>query len=57
MKDIKKEKFSQYLLRILACPEDKAGLDYNLEKNILICKKCRKEYKIKNNIPIFYEND
>lgn len=52
-----KNRLSKDLLEILACPDDKAGLDYYPEKNILICKKCQKEYKIINNIPIFYEND
>jgi len=38
------------LLEVLACPEDKSELDYKKEK--LICKKCKRVFKIEDNIPI-----
>ncbi|HLD16074.1 MAG TPA: Trm112 family protein [Candidatus Nanoarchaeia archaeon] len=39
------------LLDILACPKCKGNLNYNKTK--LSCKKCKKDYKIKEGIPIF----
>ena len=39
------------LLGILACPVCKLNLEYN--KKQLKCNKCKKNYKIKNNIPMF----
>ncbi len=38
------------LLKILACPVCKG--DLKLEKNKLICLSCKKEYEIKEGIPI-----
>lgn len=40
------------LLDILACPVCKSDLKYNKDKTSLICIKCKKEYKIKEGIPI-----
>ena len=42
---------SKVLLKILICPKCKSSLEHN--KNELACNKCKKEYEIKNNIPIF----
>ena len=38
------------LLKILACPECKSNLKY--KNNTLTCIKCKKVYKIEDNIPI-----
>lgn len=51
MKDDKKI-LNKKLLDIIACPIDKAELEYNEEKNKLICVECKKEYNIKNGVPI-----
>ncbi|PIP14183.1 MAG: hypothetical protein COX48_02115 [bacterium (Candidatus Stahlbacteria) CG23_combo_of_CG06-09_8_20_14_all_34_7] len=40
------------LLAILACPKCKGDLDYDSEKEILICKKDKIYFEVKNNIPI-----
>lgn len=47
------KRISEELLNYLACPNDRAGLIYNEEKNTLLCSKCQKEYTIKNGIPLF----
>ena len=44
---IKKE-----LLDILCCPKCKGELAYKQEEHILLCKKCGKQYIVKNDIPI-----
>ena len=44
---IKKE-----ILDILACPKCKWNVKYDKKKNIIICDKCKKDYEIKNDIPI-----
>ena len=38
------------LLDILACPACKG--DVELKENKIVCKKCRKKYPIRNDIPI-----
>ena len=42
------------LLEILACPICKSNVKYDSKKNIIKCenKKCNKNYKIEDNIPI-----
>jgi len=57
MKKIKssKDKFDTKLLEILACPVCKSDLQYKKQKNVLYCKKCKKEYPIKDGIPVFIE--
>ncbi len=55
MKKIKKENkmaVSEELLNILACPQCKGDIYLNVEKNGLICDKCRLEYEIRDDIPI-----
>ncbi len=47
-----KKKFNEELLEILACPVCKSEVEYNKEKNILVCKKCKREYRIEDGIPI-----
>ncbi|HIH26064.1 Trm112 family protein [Candidatus Woesearchaeota archaeon] len=44
---IKKE-----LLEILACPKCKGNVKYEKKKDIIRCNKCKKDYEIKNDIPI-----
>ncbi len=44
------------LLKILACPICKGNLIYDKTASMLICKKCRKKFKIKEGIPILLPN-
>jgi len=37
---------------ILACPKCKSSLEYDSKKDILKCLQCRREFEIKNGIPI-----
>jgi uncharacterized protein YbaR (Trm112 family) len=43
---------SNELLEILACPKCKGDLDYLVDKNQLVCNKCRLIYSIKDGIPV-----
>ena len=47
-----KDPIPKELFDILACPLCKAGLKYNKEKTKLECSKCKKEYDIKDGVPI-----
>ena len=40
------------LLDILACPKCKGDLEYDREKNKLICNSCKLRYKVEDDIPI-----
>jgi uncharacterized protein YbaR (Trm112 family) len=42
------------LLKILACPDDKADVKYKKsgKKESLVCSKCKRIFEIKDNIPI-----
>lgn len=42
------------LLDVLCCPACKSDLDYRRKQNKLVCKgkKCAREYKIEDGIPI-----
>ena len=40
------------LFDILACPACRSDLKYNKSKTALVCAKCKKEYPIKEGIPI-----
>ncbi|MDD3803679.1 MAG: Trm112 family protein [bacterium] len=40
------------LLEILACPKCKGDLEYDEKNDILICRKDRIYFEVKNNIPI-----
>jgi len=40
------------LLKILACPQCKGALQYDLGHDKLICQKCRLKYPIEKDIPI-----
>ncbi len=40
------------LLEVLACPVCKGELEYNSEKEILVCRNCRVYYEVKEGIPV-----
>ena len=40
------------LLEILVCPQCKGELEYDKEKQQLICHACRLKYRIEDDIPI-----
>ncbi len=40
------------LFDILACPMCKADLKYNKNKTKLVCTKCKKDYEIRDGIPV-----
>ena len=40
------------LLEILACPKCKGDLEYDEEKDQLICRQCRLIYRVEDDIPI-----
>lgn len=44
--------FDKELLKILACPKCKGDLEYVDEPESLVCKKCGRNYEIKDGIPI-----
>lgn len=46
---------SKELLDVLACPEDKSEVE--LKKNKLVCKKCKRTFKIEDGIPIMLPKD
>jgi hypothetical protein len=41
------------LYNVLACPKCKADLSYSENKTKLVCPVCKKEYEIRNGIPVF----
>lgn len=45
------------LLSILVCPVTKAPLDYDPEKNELVCKASGLAYPIKDDIPVLLESE
>jgi uncharacterized protein YbaR (Trm112 family) len=40
------------LLEVIACPEDKADLKIKKDSSALVCTRCKREYPIKNGIPV-----
>ncbi len=40
------------LLEILACPVCKGDIEYDEIRNVLICRKCKVMYEIKEGIPV-----
>jgi uncharacterized protein YbaR (Trm112 family) len=40
------------LLDILACPQCKGRIEYNAAKSALVCKACKLEYPIRDDIPV-----
>jgi|TARA_Y100000310_G_scaffold9719_2_gene10437 hypothetical protein len=47
-----KDPISKELYDLLACPICKSNIIYNKDKTSLICKKCDKNYPIKEGIPL-----
>jgi uncharacterized protein YbaR (Trm112 family) len=45
------------ILDILVCPKCKGDLEYDREKNRLICRSCCLAYPVKDDIPIMLENE
>lgn len=45
------------LLSILVCPVSKAPVDYDEEKNELICKASGLAYPVRDGIPVMLENE
>ncbi|MEH6466177.1 MAG: Trm112 family protein [Porticoccus sp.] len=45
------------LLSILVCPVSKAPLEYDTEKNELICKASGLAYPIRDGIPVMLESE
>jgi|ETNmetMinimDraft_5_1059913.scaffolds.fasta_scaffold13117_6 hypothetical protein len=45
------------LIEVLCCPDDKGDLTFDKNKNILICKKCIRNFKIDSGIPIMFPKD
>ncbi len=43
---------SKELLDILACPKCKGDLEYDTEKQKLICHACRLKYEVRDDIPV-----
>jgi len=48
-----KDPIPKSLFDKLACPKCKGDLAYNKDKDGLYCKKCKKNYPIKEGIPVF----
>ena len=42
------------LYKVLACPKCKADLRYSEDKTNLICTVCKKEFEIRNGIPVMF---
>jgi uncharacterized protein YbaR (Trm112 family) len=47
-----KEQIKKELFDLLACPTCKAELFYNATNTALVCTRCKKEYEIKDGIPV-----
>ena len=45
------------LLEVLACPVSYAGLEYNAEKNELICRVSKLAYPVREGIPVLLETE
>lgn len=45
------EEISKELLEVIACPNCHSELTFNKTAGKLLCKKCRKEFRIENGIP------
>ncbi len=46
------EELSKELLEVLACPACKSDVKYLKKENMLVCIKCKKEYKVEGGIPV-----
>jgi len=45
------------LLAKLVCPDCRGKLDYEENKDFLVCKKCRLTYRIIDNIPVLLPDE
>ena len=45
------------LLEVLACPVSHAGLEYDAEKNELICRVSKLAYPVREGIPVLLETE
>ena len=46
------KELSKELLEVLACPKCKGALDYKKKRELLVCRNCKREYKVEDGIPI-----
>ncbi len=51
------ESIDKKLLSILVCPVSKAPLEYDREKQELVCKASGLAYPIRDGIPVMLENE
>ncbi len=49
--------FDEKLLEILVCPVSKASLEYDKEKQELVCSASGLAYPIRDGIPVMLENE
>lgn len=52
VKKSKRQEVAKELLEVICCPSDKGDLDYDASKGVLICQKCKRNYKVEKGIPI-----
>jgi len=45
------------IIEVLCCPDDKGDLTFDNNQNCLVCKKCKRNFKIDNGIPIMLPKD
>jgi len=43
---------AEELLSYICCPKCKGDLEYDKERDILICRKCKVYYRIEDDIPV-----
>lgn len=48
---------TKQLLEILVCPLDKSKLEYDKERQVLRCLRCKRDYPIREGIPIMTPSD
>lgn len=53
---VKRNKFDESMLDFLCCPVCHGDFKYKEKESVLICSKCKKEFVVKDNIPILLEN-
>ena len=52
----KRQEISKELLEVICCPIDKGDLNYKIDESRLVCKKCKRNYEVKNGIPVLLPN-
>jgi len=40
------------LVRILVCPNDRGGIDYLEDEQVIVCRKCGYRYPVRDDIPV-----